>query len=279
MRAADLRDAAAAQQLERDRAALGQRQQEMAAAREALRAQEAEVAGRVATLEQQRAEVERQRAEVESAERRRCGLPAHWSSTGAGAAGAAGAAASATVVPLAASDPEYQTAVWRFEATCRDKTVVGVARVQHPGLWHSYAAYRDFTVAPVNDDEPNELQLFHGTDADVVGKLVTGANQCFNRAYTTAHRYGKGVYFARDASYSAAPRYSTPDGQGVQRMFLARVAVGSFVVGQQDLVDAPPRDAGAQLLYDSVVDRVDDPAVYVVFRDYAAYPEYLITFR
>ena len=40
-----------------------------------------------------------------------------------------------------------------------------------------------------------------------------------------------GVYFARDASYSAHPQYAVPDDDGVQRILLCRVAVGRYCVG------------------------------------------------
>ena len=46
--------------------------------------------------------------------------------------------------------------------------------------------------------------------------------------------YGKGAYFARDASYSSHPTYSRPNAQGVQHMFLARVVIGEYCRGEQD---------------------------------------------
>ena len=47
--------------------------------------------------------------------------------------------------------------------------------------------------------------LFHGTDEDTVKKIV---QQGFNRSFAgkNATAYGKGVYFARDASCKAAHR-------------------------------------------------------------------------
>ena len=46
--------------------------------------------------------------------------------------------------------------------------------------------------------------------------------------------YGKGAYFARDASYSSSTTYSRPNAQGVQHMFLARVVIGEYCRGEQD---------------------------------------------
>ena len=51
--------------------------------------------------------------------------------------------------------------------------------------------------------------------------------------------YGKGAYFARDASYSSSTTYSRPNAQGVQHMFLARVVIGEYCRGVQNAL-APP---------------------------------------
>jgi hypothetical protein len=44
------------------------------------------------------------------------------------------------------------------------------------------------------------------------------------------------------------------------------------------MVDAPERDAATHAVFDSVVNSVADPSIFVVFRDSAAYPEYVIHF-
>ena len=55
--------------------------------------------------------------------------------------------------------------------------------------------------------------LFHGTTTDAVEKIM---RQGFDRglAGRNATAYGVGVYFARDARYSAHPKYSPPDAAG-----------------------------------------------------------------
>jgi hypothetical protein len=45
------------------------------------------------------------------------------------------------------------------------------------------------------------------------------------------------------------------------------------------MVVAPVKTAGTYDLYDSVVDIVESPTVFVIFEDAHAYPEYLITFK
>jgi hypothetical protein len=46
--------------------------------------------------------------------------------------------------------------------------------------------------------------------------------------FFTAVKFGKGVYFAKQAWYSAKYIYSVPDGEGLQYMYIARVLVGKY---------------------------------------------------
>ena len=90
--------------------------------------------------------------------------------------------------------------------------------------------------------------------------------------------YGKGVYFAHDASYSARDQYSPRDANNNKYIFLAKVLTGEFTVGNSHCVTPPPKSGNSLTLYDSVVDNVNTPAIFVIFGDAQAYPDYLITF-
>ena len=92
--------------------------------------------------------------------------------------------------------------------------------------------------------------------------------------------YGEGAYFAVNASYSARPTFSPPDANGNKFMFYARVLTGEYTQGQSGLKVPPPKDPSRStvILYDSVVDTMNTPNMYVVFTDAQCYPDYLITF-
>lgn len=90
--------------------------------------------------------------------------------------------------------------------------------------------------------------------------------------------FGKGVYFGTEFHYSANPRYTPPDSQGFKYMFLCRVLVGDWVMGNAAYIEPPAKDRENLHLYDSVVDNVFKPTIFVIFHDAQAYPEYLITF-
>ena len=63
-------------------------------------------------------------------------------------------------------------------------------------------------------------------------------------------------------------------------MYLARVLTGEYTIGNQTMIVPPPKDAAKNpnVLFDSLVDKLPTPAMYIVFQDAQAYPEYLITF-
>lgn len=60
-------------------------------------------------------------------------------------------------------------------------------------------------------------------------------------------------------------------------MYLCRVLTGDYTTGQQNMIVPPQKDTGQK--YDSVVDNVAKPSIFVIFHDSHAYPEYLITFK
>lgn len=89
--------------------------------------------------------------------------------------------------------------------------------------------------------------------------------------------YGNGVYFATNAAYSMG--YTAPDNNKLRHMYLARVVVGFYVEGRKGLLVPPPlRPEVPEVLFDSVVDCMSNPRIFVVFKDSQCYPEYLITF-
>jgi len=170
-------------------------------------------------------------------------------------------------------------------------SVVGVERIENVSLWQSYAVKRQTVFGREKDEKVREkferAWLFHGTTAEIVPKIT---EQGFNRSFCgrNATMYGKGVYFARDSSYSASKTYSAPDSKGIQRMFLCRVVVGEFAQGVKDAAAPPAKRAStvgstdtpnAHRLYDSTVDNMKSPSIFVTYHDGQAYPEYLVKFK
>ena len=77
---------------------------------------------------------------------------------------------------------------------------------------------------------------------------------------------------------------SSQDANGNQVMFYARVLTGDYTIPYRKSVKprlkAPPcKDPDKSVLYDSVVDSVDNPRQYVVFNNDQSYPDHLITYN
>ncbi|XP_069331213.1 protein mono-ADP-ribosyltransferase PARP14-like [Eulemur rufifrons] len=196
-------------------------------------------------------------------------IPAHWSDM---------KQQNFLVVELPPGHPEYSTVANRFNQTCSGFVIEKIERIQNPDLWNSYQAKKK-TMDAKNGQTTNEKQLFHGTD---VGSVPQVNSNGFNRSYAgkNATAYGKGTYFAVNASYSANDTYSKPDGSGKKRMYYVRVLTGVYTRGYQSLIVPPSKNSQNPTdLYDTVTDNVQNPNLFVVFYDYQAYPEYLITFR
>ena len=85
--------------------------------------------------------------------------------------------------------------------------------------------------------------------------------------------YGKGNYFARDAAYSSA----FVSGRR-KKLLVARVLVGDVTVGDPSMVKPPPKDWADPHgeTYDSCVDTLINPSIYVTFEFGQSYPAYVI---
>ncbi|XP_076974255.1 protein mono-ADP-ribosyltransferase PARP14 [Tamandua tetradactyla] len=195
-------------------------------------------------------------------------IPVHWSDM---------KQQNSCVVELQPGHPEYNTVASKFNQTCSNFKIVKIERVQNPDLWNSYQAKKKIMDAK-NGQTQNEKLLFHGTDEFSLPHVNRNG---FNRSYAgkNAVAFGKGTYFAVSANYSASDTYSRPDRNGKKHMYYVRVLTGVFTVGNSSLIVPPSKNPQNPTdLYDTVTDNMQNPSLFVVFYDYQAYPEYLITF-
>lgn len=201
--------------------------------------------------------------------------PTHWTSQGH------------TRVKLARAEAEFQTVNDYFlRALYGQKPhyeVVSVYRVENLPLYQSYTVklktMQNSKSQRVNNNGDVERRwLFHGTRKEVIDKIV---QQGFNRSFAgfNAVAYGKGTYLARDSSYSCHPTYSVPDDHGIQYMFLVRAIVGDWARGRHGQVAPDPKPNSALEIFDTTVDNVSNPSIFVAYHDSQIYPEYLVAFR
>ena len=94
-----------------------------------------------------------------------------------------------------------------------------------------------------------------------------------------ATRYGEGAYFAVRSDYSVRGPYCPADSQGHRYIYRTRVLTGRYALGKEGMKEPPVLLNRTVAKYDSVVDDVKSPNMFVVFHDAQCYPEYMITFR
>ncbi|KAK5620550.1 hypothetical protein CRENBAI_022279 [Crenichthys baileyi] len=181
-------------------------------------------------------------------------------------------------VLLDPSSAEYRTVQQQFISTAQNKIIVKIERLQNVHLRRAYEMEKKhISEKNKNDGGAGEKLLYHGTSQENLNSIKTKG---FNRSFSGKHAtlYGHGTYFAVNASYSVS--YSNPAADGTQTMFVARVLTGRYTPGRSDMRVPPPRNSQQPHdRYNSLVDRMDNPAIFVVFHDSQAYPDYLITFH
>ena len=126
-------------------------------------------------------------------------------------------------------------------------------------------------------DTANEMRLFHGTKTDLVDTIC---KQNFDWRVPIKHgkKYGHGSYFAVKASLSHRYTETGIDGES-KSMFLARVLVGSYTAGKSHYRRPPGKGTAPESdLYDSCVDDVANPSIFVVFNMDQYYPEYVVKY-
>ena len=118
--------------------------------------------------------------------------------------------------------------------------------------------------------------------------------------YFSGVLFGRGVYFTNDSSFAfqycadelgrkpqSSNRYSlNGNGDNVVpsttkwfKMYVVKVLVGEYTNGAKEMIQPPSKNDpnNPNLLFDSVVNNVENPSIFVLFQDHQYYPEYLIT--
>ncbi|XP_066445344.1 protein mono-ADP-ribosyltransferase PARP12-like [Eleutherodactylus coqui] len=179
-------------------------------------------------------------------------------------------------VLVSATSSEFSKIVSNFTKTVSGHVVKRMWRLQNPSLWQVFQWQKEQMKKANQGRDMKEVRLFHGTQKLHVDAICI---QNFDWRICGTHGtvYGQGSYFARDASYSH--NYCTPTPSGTRMMFVARVLVGDYVVGNTQMKRPPQRPGSSTRFYDSCVDDVFHPSIFVVFEKHQIYPEYLLEYE
>ncbi|TTD62567.1 Poly [ADP-ribose] polymerase 12 [Bagarius yarrelli] len=168
---------------------------------------------------------------------------------------------------------EYSTMANLFKSTMHGFCIQQIERIQNKSLWEVFQWQKDRMKKNNSGKEVAERQLFHGTDSKHLDAICHN-NFDWRICGTHGTAFGKGSYFAKDANYS----HSYTGQSTIRRMFVCRVLVGDYTVGQSSYTRPPSKDGGDTFFYDSCVDNVHNPSIFVVFEKHQIYPEYLISY-
>ncbi|ESO97802.1 hypothetical protein LOTGIDRAFT_103869 [Lottia gigantea] len=160
-----------------------------------------------------------------------------------------------------------------------------ISRVQNLTLWKYYALKKIEMLHENDGIDVNEEKLFHGTQSHCVEAI---SRKGFDWRVCGKHGtlYGEGCYFARNARYSHDyTDYHTYKQQkrakNLLKMFLSKVLVGKSTGGQRGFRKPPPLFPESDAMgrcYDSCVDDIFDPKIWVIFDSHQSYPEYLVEY-
>ncbi|KAM9468199.1 uncharacterized protein Hap1MRO34_014864 [Clarias gariepinus] len=176
-------------------------------------------------------------------------------------------------VPLDSDTDQYKKTVARFYKTMRDFNLKSIEKVQNKDLWEVFKRHVN-VIKQKNLGKENVKLLFHGTESkeiDAIFQQNNGLRFCHEQE--TA--YGKGIYFTKDAKSS----HSYTDKSGTQYMFLCQVFTGEYTTGHPSYIQPPLKDGENGIFYDSCVNDIKNPSIFVVFEKHQVYPMYLIQYE
>ena len=158
--------------------------------------------------------------------------------------------------------------------------LIKVERIQNRRLWEKYDFCKK-TQHIKNDGIMNEMRLFHGTRTNPPEKIYRSEHG-FDFRFGRFGMWGKGAYFAVDASYSANYAYMSSSGR---QILMAYVLTGHSKKMHPDstMVAPPIKECSIdEQRYDSVngdaVTSYGTFHIYIVYDHDKSYPAYLITF-
>uniref|UniRef100_G1RUS2 Zinc finger CCCH-type containing, antiviral 1 n=1 Tax=Nomascus leucogenys TaxID=61853 RepID=G1RUS2_NOMLE len=156
--------------------------------------------------------------------------------------------------------PEYVKVSEHFKASMKNFKIEKIKKIENSELLDK------FTWKKSQMKEEGKL-LFYATSRAWVESICANNFDYFLHE-THENRYGKGIYFAKDAIYSH--KNCPYDAKNII-MFVAQVLVGKFIEGNMTCTSPPPQ-------CDSCVDTRLNPSVFVIFQKDQIYPQYVIEY-
>ncbi|XP_078077304.1 protein mono-ADP-ribosyltransferase PARP12-like [Mustelus asterias] len=164
-----------------------------------------------------------------------------------------------------------------FHKSMPSSKIHKVDRIQNLGLWEIFNWWKEQMKQKNDNHDVNEQFLFHGITDHSIVDAICYQNFDWGSFTQDGTLYGKGRYFAKEAACANFDLYSD-SATDLNIMILARVLVGQFTEGHSSYDCPPSKDGRRFRSYDSCVDCIDNPSVFVIFEKFQIYPEYIIEY-
>lgn len=178
---------------------------------------------------------------------------------------------------------EYERVCSRFQQTMPHVELLKIERIQNKPAWRMYQDHCCQMLEHGNGVLGEKL-LFHGSGKTNPEKIYAGRSS-FDPMYSNDGMWGRGCYFAENASYSDGFSWhlNTSSGASIRKVLVACVLTGMSITSVPRHFKEPPerpeRRGGIIQRYDSVNGVTWGSKVYITYKYNKAYPAYLITYR
>lgn len=188
------------------------------------------------------------------------------------------------LVPLTPQDEEWTRIVRKFNVTLANHQIKNINRIQNAKFWRDYCQEKE-QLGKIHDKagfskEIKEEYLWHGTRGSHPQAIYGGMEECFDMQHANDGMWGRGLYFAVNASYSDG--YAHPTQVGTKLFMFCRVLIGDTIqVPNNPSLRKPPERTGGKdiILYDSIQGYTGGSDIYILYRMRRAYPEFLIEYK
>ena len=177
---------------------------------------------------------------------------------------------------------EFAVIAEKFFKTMPNAEIVSIEKIQNYELWRKYSD----RAQQIRSEPQNcgEKLLFHGT-RDTDPKEIYKGDSSFDSKFSRQGMWGKGNYFAVNASYSNGYAHSV-HGTDMKKLLVAFVLTGLSCYCESDRnITMPPYrseqddPSGIRRRYHSVNGVTGGTTVYITYDNNLAYPAYVITYR
>ena len=188
------------------------------------------------------------------------------------------------IILLNPEGSEFATIAEKFFKTMPNAEIMSIEKILNRDLLQKYSDRAQQIKKEPQMQNCKEKLLFHGT-RNTNPKEIYKGDSSFDLKFSEQGLWGRGNYFAVNASYSDSYTYSV-HGTNMKKLLVAFVLTGlSYYCNQDRNLTMPPYrseqddPSGIRRRYHSVNGVTGGTTVYITYDNNLAYPAYVITYR